>query len=411
MSKISNLKVFSVLCAMLYGALSSVYGQSYEAEVGSTVANVPIVFECDSRYSNGQSVRVVSTAVGNYCEWALPSVATGTYNITYYYKSLDVRCMAQASIDGVNQGPVIDMYSPTEAYQVIANVGNKTFVTPGVKRFKLTVTGKHSASTGYSMQIDKIVLTLQASIGGTWMRDTSSAAIVLTNNTDKVGVGVPTVGTDYKMQIDDGATLASFPTVQIGQTWVYGKKPWYMLGLYNKQTSGGEGSECILNLNAAVGQAGIELSRGGDQKWYIYNTAGVDGAVGADRLDFYNTTTRMCVLRTGEVGINTTDPKQMLDVNGNIKCLKLFINNWSIEAPDYVFESEYKLRSLAEVEAYIKENRHLPEVPSAVDIKRDGVEIQEMNMTLLKKVEELTLYAIEQGKKIEQLQQKFEQVR
>jgi hypothetical protein len=65
---------------------------------------------------------------------------------------------------------------------------------------------------------------------------------------------------------------------------------------------------------------------------------------------------------------------------------------------------DYNLKSLPDVEDYILKNSHLPEVPSAMEIKNNGVDVQEMNMFFLKKIEELTLYVIDQDKKIDQLQ-------
>lgn len=80
------------------------------------------------------------------------------------------------------------------------------------------------------------------------------------------------------------------------------------------------------------------------------------------------------------------------------------IGNWSIEAPDYVFEHDYDLRPLDQVAEYVTENKHLPEVPSAQEMKQNGVDLAEMNMALLKKVEELTLYAIDQEKRLSELE-------
>jgi hypothetical protein len=84
-----------------------------------------------------------------------------------------------------------------------------------------------------------------------------------------------------------------------------------------------------------------------------------------------------------------------------------FINQAALPTPDYVFEKDYKLRSLKEVEAYITNNRHLPEVPSAESIENKGANLVDMNLTLLKKVEELTLYVIQQQKEIEALKEKI----
>ncbi len=91
-----------------------------------------------------------------------------------------------------------------------------------------------------------------------------------------------------------------------------------------------------------------------------------------------------------------------LQVDGEVKCDAVIIGDWKIRTPDYVFESDYDLRSLKDVEKFINENSHLPEVPSASDMKEDGVNIAELNMVLLKKIEELTLYTIALQKQVEE---------
>ncbi|MFM8912019.1 MAG: hypothetical protein ACKOE6_03730, partial [Flammeovirgaceae bacterium] len=86
--------------------------------------------------------------------------------------------------------------------------------------------------------------------------------------------------------------------------------------------------------------------------------------------------------------------------------IKVFTNGTSF--PDYVFAPDYQLRSLEETEKYIKENSHLPEVPSAADIAKDGMSLNGMNEILLKKVEELTLYMIEMKKENEKMKEEIE---
>jgi hypothetical protein len=78
------------------------------------------------------------------------------------------------------------------------------------------------------------------------------------------------------------------------------------------------------------------------------------------------------------------------------------LQNWNF--PDYVFDKEYKLRTLKEVESYYTKHHHLPEVPDAAEVEEKGIDVAQMNTILLKKVEELTLYAVEQQKQLEQLQ-------
>ena len=77
-------------------------------------------------------------------------------------------------------------------------------------------------------------------------------------------------------------------------------------------------------------------------------------------------------------------------------------NGWA----DYVFTKDYKLRPLAEVEKFIAENGHLPEVPSEKEAIANGIELKEMNILLLKKVEELTLYTLQQQKQIDEQQKR-----
>lgn len=79
-------------------------------------------------------------------------------------------------------------------------------------------------------------------------------------------------------------------------------------------------------------------------------------------------------------------------------------NGWA----DYVFKKDYQLMPLYKVEAFITENGHLPEVPSTEEAIKNGIELKEMNILLLKKIEELTLYSIEQQKRIDALEKKIQ---
>ncbi len=106
------------------------------------------------------------------------------------------------------------------------------------------------------------------------------------------------------------------------------------------------------------------------------------------------------VLRGGNVGIGTKDTKGFkLGVNGKIAATEVKVatyNNWA----DFVFEKEYKLPTLTEVENHIKEKGHLENIPSAKEVEKNGFFLGEMDAKLLQKIEELTLYTIDQEKKL-----------
>ncbi len=114
---------------------------------------------------------------------------------------------------------------------------------------------------------------------------------------------------------------------------------------------------------------------------------------------------------SGFVGIGTTCPDEELSVNGKIHVkdeIKVDLNGgWC----DYVFDEGYKLISLNDLNCFIRVNKHLPEIPTSDEVNKTGIKLAEMNKLLLKKVEELTLYMIEQDNIIKQQQIDIEQIK
>jgi len=123
---------------------------------------------------------------------------------------------------------------------------------------------------------------------------------------------------------------------------------------------------------------------------------------------------RLAIIANGNVGIGSINPDAKLTVKGKIHTEEVTID---LNVPaDYVFEkyytgssalkSDYVMPTLAEVEKFTREKNHLPNIPSAKEIKDKGLQVGEMSNAMLQKIEELTLYIIEQNKRIEILEAK-----
>jgi len=156
----------------------------------------------------------------------------------------------------------------------------------------------------------------------------------------------------------------------------------------------------------------------GETDFYNYAGGGPGGFV------FYNyyapgaawpsgsPTELMLISSSGVVGIGTTDPcangqapqNCKLSVAGAIQAYDITVNNqWS----DYVFDPSYRLAPLSEVDDYIQQNHHLPDIPSAREVQEKGVSLGEMQAKLLAKVEELTLHMIQAEKENQELRERI----
>jgi hypothetical protein len=113
----------------------------------------------------------------------------------------------------------------------------------------------------------------------------------------------------------------------------------------------------------------------------------------------------------GKVGIgnvnnlNSLSSNSKLFVEGGITTeavlVKLQSSGWS----DFVFDKNYKLRGISDLDQYIKVNKHLPDIPTTSEVKSGGIDLGKMNALLLQKIEELTLYIIDQQKQINKLEE------
>ncbi|WP_271768076.1 hypothetical protein [Aquimarina algiphila] len=112
-----------------------------------------------------------------------------------------------------------------------------------------------------------------------------------------------------------------------------------------------------------------------------------------------NPSAKMTIKNDGNIGIGTLNPNGWkLAVNGKIRAKEIKIETgWS----DFVFYDDYKLPTLQDVENHIKENGHLKDIPSAKEVEENGIYLGEMDSKLLQKIEELTLYTIQQEKQLD----------
>lgn len=141
---------------------------------------------------------------------------------------------------------------------------------------------------------------------------------------------------------------------------------------------------------------------------YMINDQPVNQNLISDIQDFQSNMTetydvsQMNIIGNVSIGTGTVDPNYHLQVKGKIRTqeIKVENQNW----PDYVFDPSYELQSLKVTERFIKENKHLPGIPSAKEVSVNGLNVGEMNSRLLQKIEELTLHIIEQDKRIERLE-------
>jgi hypothetical protein len=118
---------------------------------------------------------------------------------------------------------------------------------------------------------------------------------------------------------------------------------------------------------------------------------------------------RVSVMWSGNVGIGTTRPQHKLHVTGTIYAQD-FVSS-AVSWADYVFEPDYKLMPLTDLNAFVKKNKHLPGIPDQTTARKEGVSLKKMQVRLLEKVEELSLYVIQLNEKLEKLENENDELK
>jgi len=188
-------------------------------------------------------------------------------------------------------------------------------------------------------------------------------------------VGVGTTSPGAVLEVDSASTtVAKLEGTTSGNQWV---------------TIGNSAS----HMNLGIGSSGATAGGG-----YIWSANSVF-FIGDDG----SPTLFVTGMNKGSVGIGTTSPQHTLSVVGTIDASEVIVSS---TGQDYVFDPGYKLAPLSEVSKYIEENHHLPDIPSAAEVQKNGVGLSEMQGKMLAKIEELTLHMIQAEERNNRLEER-----
>lgn len=178
--------------------------------------------------------------------------------------------------------------------------------------------------------------------------------------------------------------------------------PSHKLEVVHNSVVGGISLE---NLNSISWNSEIKFSHNSTMLWSIGNDVVHNGGHNFFIYDIKNSATRFIIDETGKVGIGCTPSNisnSLLQVEGRIAARSLKITS-DIPFPDYVFEANYDLTSIKDLEKFIAERKHLPNLPSAEEVESDGLDVAKITTLLVEKLEEQALYIIMLQKQIDEL--------
>jgi hypothetical protein len=231
------------------------------------------------------------------------------------------------------------------------------------------------------------------------------------NDQGYIGVGtLPSSSFDLRFPATLNFKVFNFQSKATQRNFFYSNKLGlnaysYMSQLNDQGIFWSDGDSVVTEQTPILNEVGEETGQMQTNYYYHNKTSGFVIA------PYLNASKGIRISADGNVGIGTADAfGAKLAVNGSIYCKdELIISNSSYAWPDYVFADYFsgkKLKPLSLLKSEIKELGHLPELPSSKTIEQKGINTTELITTLLKKVEELTLYTIEQHEEIEQLKAK-----
>jgi hypothetical protein len=325
--------------------------------------------------SNGQA----NVAIGSY---SLVANTSGPNNTGVGYQSLGANTTGQQSVGLGYQA-------------LLGNTTGSNNVGVGYHTLTVNTTGSNNMALGYNANVGSSALTNATAIGAGAVANLSNS-IVLGNGSVNVGIGNSSPNASALLDLTSSTQGLLPPRIALTATNSASPLAANVAGmiLYNTATAGTSPNNVTPGYYYNNGSAWVRLTDASSPGPWVASSIGTNNII--------NTNTGGVIIGTG---ITSTPLGYNLYVSGGILTEKVKAaltsgTQWS----DYVFNKDYKLQPLDSVANYINTNKHLPDVPSADElVKNGGVDMATMFALQMKKIEELTLYMIEMKKEVESL--------